>query len=656
MDSLNYSAKNIVTLKGLEAVRKRPGMYIGSTDVNGLHHLVWEIFDNSVDEVLAGYATDIKVTLKKDGSVVIEDNGRGIPVDMHSSGKTGVETVFTELHAGGKFNNNAYKTAGGLHGVGSSVVNALSTHLNVLVFRDKKMYETKFENGDNIIQRTKEIGPTSKRGTMVQFWPNYAIFKNAKLSYEVICERLRESAFLLSNLRIIVNDENTNQKEEFHYKEGIKSFVSFINQNKAVISDIFYVNEKNQKTGIEIEIGMQYNDGYSETIVSFANNVKTRDGGTHESAFKSILTKVINDYAREKGFLKSRDTNFEGSDIREGIVAIISVKVPEAILEFVGQTKDKLSTPEVKKVIEESIQKHLYFWLNENKKNSEKILLKSKQSREAREAARKARNETRKAKDKMSEVKILSGKLTPAQSTKASEKELYLVEGNSAGGSAKLGRDRKFQAILPLRGKVLNTEKARLIDILKNEEIATIINCINAGIGSEFKIENVKYHKVIIMTDADTDGAHIQILLLTFFFRYMKPLIAAGMLYIAQPPLFKVSFNNKNKKENMYFWSEEELKEFIQKNSSKSLEIQRYKGLGEMNSDQLWETTMDPKTRTLIKVTIQDEAIVERRVSTLMGDAVEPRKEWINKNVEFSLEDNFEISSSKQIEKSIVEN
>lgn len=645
MDSLNYSAKNIVTLKGLEAVRKRPGMYIGSTDVNGLHHLVWEIFDNSVDEVLAGYATDIKVTLKKDGSVVIEDNGRGIPVDMHSSGKTGVETVFTELHAGGKFNNDAYKTAGGLHGVGSSVVNALSTHLNVLVFRDKKMYETKFENGDNIIQRTKEIGPTSKRGTMVQFWPNYAIFKNTKLSYEVICERLRESAFLLSNLRIVVNDENTNQKEEFHYKEGIKSFVSFINQNKAVISDIFYVNEKNQKTGIEIEIGMQYNDGYSETIVSFANNVKTRDGGTHESAFKSILTKVINDYAREKGFLKSRDTNFEGSDIREGIVAIISVKVPEAILEFVGQTKDKLSTPEVKKVIEESIQKHLYFWLNENKKNSEKILLKSKQSREAREAARKARNETRKAKDKMSEVKILSGKLTPAQSTKASEKELYLVEGDSAGGSAKLGRDRKFQAILPLRGKVLNTEKARLIDILKNEEIATIINCINAGIGSEFKIENVKYHKVIIMTDADTDGAHIQILLLTFFFRYMKPLIAAGMLYIAQPPLFKVSFNNKNKKENMYFWSEEDLKEFVQKNSSRSLEIQRYKGLGEMNSDQLWETTMDPKTRTLIKVTIQDEAIVERRVSTLMGDAVEPRKEWINKNVEFTLEDNFEINN-----------
>lgn len=653
-----YTSKNIQILQGLEAVRKRPGMYIGSTDVNGLHHLVWEIFDNAVDEAIAGFADEIKLILKKDGSVVVEDNGRGIPVDIHEqTKKTAVETVFTELHAGGKFNTDVYKTSGGLHGVGSSVVNALSSKLNVVVYRDKKIFETEFEYGDNITKRTTEIGTTNKKGTRVQFWPDYPIFKNAKLSYEIISERLREASFLLSGIRIILINEINNSKEEFQYSNGIKSFVEFINSNKSSISDIFIVKDKSNNKGIEVEIGMQYNDGYSETILSFVNNVKTKDGGTHELAFKSSLTKIVNDYAREKGFLKSKDSNFEGNDIREGLVAIISIKVPENLLEFVGQTKDKLSTPEVKKIIEDILNKQLYFWLNENKKNSEKILLKSKQSKEAREAARKAKNETRKAKDKLSEVKILSGKLTPAQSNKPSEKELYLVEGDSAGGSAKLGRNRKFQAILPLRGKVINTEKSRLIDILKNEEIATIINAINAGIGSDFKVENAKYHKIIIMTDADTDGAHIQILLLTFFFRYMKPLILNGMLYIAQPPLFKVSYNQKGKRMQEYFWNEEDLKEFIKNN--KGVEVQRYKGLGEMNSDQLWETTMNPETRTLIKVTIDDEAIVERRVTTLMGDAVEPRKEWINKNVEFTLEDNFEISSSKQREeniKNIVEN
>ena len=635
----NYNADKIITLKGLEAVRKRPGMYIGSTDVNGLHHLVWEIFDNAVDEALAGFASEIKVTLKKDLSIVVEDNGRGIPVDKHKDGKTGVELVFTELHSGGKFNTDSYKTSGGLHGVGSSVVNALSSKLFATVYRNKKEYVTAFENGDKIVQRTKEIGPTSKKGTKIQFWPDYKIFKNAQLSYEVIAERLKESSFLLSGIKIIVKDEIGQNNDEFKYDDGIKSFVEFVNSNKTKLSGVIFVKDKNAE--MEVEIGMQYTDSYSETIISFVNNVKTKDGGTHETAFKNMLTKVINDFGREKGYIKTREPNFEGPDVREGLTAIISVKISETYLEFSGQTKDKLSTPEIKKLVDEVVQKDLYFWLNENKKISEKILLKSKQSKDARDAARKARSDSRKTKDKLSEVKMLSGKLTPAQSKIPAERELFLVEGDSAGGSAKLGRNRKYQAILPLRGKIINTEKARLLDILKNEEIGTIINTVNAGIGSDFDINKAKYHKVIIMTDADTDGAHIQILLLTFFFRYMRPLIVAGMIYIAQPPLFKLKYTKNKKVIQEYLWNEDELATFLKTN--KGVEIQRYKGLGEMNSEQLWETTMDPETRTLIKVTLDDVAIIERRVSVLMGDNVEPRKEWINKNVKFTMEDDFEI-------------
>ncbi|MGL5618004.1 MAG: DNA topoisomerase IV subunit B [Metamycoplasmataceae bacterium] len=635
----NYNADKIITLKGLEAVRKRPGMYIGSTDVNGLHHLVWEIFDNAVDEALAGFATEIKLTLKKDLSIIVEDNGRGIPIDMHKEGKTGVELVFTELHSGGKFNADTYKTSGGLHGVGSSVVNALSSKLIVTVYRDKKEYVTAFENGDTIIERTNEIGSTTKRGTKIQFWPDYKIFKHSQLSYEIIAERLRESSFLLSGIKIIVKDEISGGHDEFKYDDGIKSFVEFINSNKTNISNVVFLKDKNRD--MEVEIGMQYTDSYSETIISFVNNVKTKEGGTHETAFKNMLTKVINDFGREKGYIKNREPNFEGPDVREGITAIISVKISETFLEFSGQTKDKLSTPEIKKLVDDVMQKDFKFWLNENKKTSEKILMKSKQSKEARDAARKARADSRKTKDKLSEVKILSGKLTPAQSKIPAERELFLVEGDSAGGSAKLGRNRKYQAILPLRGKIINTEKAKLLDILKNEEIGTIINTINAGIGSDFDITKAKYHKIIIMTDADTDGAHIQILLLTFFFRYMRLLITEGMVYIAQPPLFKIKYTQRGKVVQDYLWNEEELKNFLKEKSN--VEIQRYKGLGEMNSEQLWETTMDPETRTLIKITLDDVAIIERRVSVLMGDNVEPRKDWINKNVKFTMEDDFEI-------------
>ncbi|MGL5205714.1 MAG: DNA topoisomerase IV subunit B [Metamycoplasmataceae bacterium] len=635
----NYNADKLITLKGLEAVRKRPGMYIGSTDVNGLHHLVWEIFDNAVDEALAGFATEIKLTLKKDLSIIVEDNGRGIPIDMHKEGKTGVELVFTELHSGGKFNADTYKTSGGLHGVGSSVVNALSSKLIATIYRDKKEYVTSFENGDTIIERTHEIGPTTKRGTKIQFWPDYKIFKHSQLSYEIIAERLRESSFLLSGIKIIVKDEISGGKDEFKYDDGIKSFVEFINSNKTNISNVVFLKDKNKD--MEVEIGMQYTDSYSETIISFVNNVKTKEGGTHETAFKNMLTKVINDFGREKGYIKNREPNFEGPDVREGLTVIISVKISETFLEFSGQTKDKLSTPEIKKLVDDVMQKDFKFWLNENKKISEKILMKSRQSKEARDAARKARADSRKTKDKLSEVKILSGKLTPAQSKIPSERELFLVEGDSAGGSAKLGRNRKYQAILPLRGKIINTEKAKLLDILKNEEIGTIINTVNAGIGSDFDITKAKYHKIIIMTDADTDGAHIQILLLTFFFRYMRPLITAGMVYIAQPPLFKLKYTKKGKTIQEYLWNEEELKNFLKEKSN--VEIQRYKGLGEMNSEQLWETTMDPETRTLIKITLDDVAIIERRVSILMGDNVEPRKDWINKNVKFTMEDDFEI-------------
>lgn len=635
MQQNSYTEKDIKKLNGLEAVRKRPGMYIGGTDVNGLHHLVWEIVDNSIDEALAGYANKIIVTINKDSSVSIEDNGRGIPVGKTEDGRSAVELVFTELHAGGKFNEGAYKSSGGLHGVGSSVVNALSSKLDVTVFRDGQIWYTEFEQ-DKIIKRTSSIGKTNKNGTIVHFMPDYSFFKKAKLNTDIISERLKESSFLISSLEIVLNDEINETSETFKYENGIKEFVNFINDSKTPIIEPF--SFKDEKNGVEVEFGFQYTDTYNELILSFVNNVKTRDGGTHETGFKSALTKVFNAFAEEEKVIKGKNT-LDGSDVREGLTAIISLKVPENILEFVGQTKDKLGTPEAKGIVEDIVTKFIKQWITENKQIARKVLEKIKRAYEIRNDERKRKNELRQTKNILKTKQILSDKLTPAQSKKVEEKELFLVEGDSAGGTAKTGRDRRYQAILPLRGKVLNTEKSKLLEILKNVEINTIINTIGAGYGKDFDITKAQYGKIVIMTDADTDGAHIQILLLTFLYRYMRPLIEHGRVFIARPPLYKVTSKGKNKNEIIYAWDDDELKEVLEKLTS--YEIQRYKGLGEMNADQIWDTTMNPKTRTIIKVDIKDASLAERRVTMLMGDNVQARREWIDKNVDFSTDDDF---------------
>lgn len=648
MAQQKYSDSSIQILEGLDAVRKRPGMYIGSTDSRGLHHLIYEIVDNSVDEVLAGFGDKIKVTIHKDNSISVEDNGRGMPTGMHESGIPTLQVIFTILHAGGKFSEEGgYKTSGGLHGVGAAVVNALSEWLTVTVKRDGYAYTQKFINGgkaDGNVTKKKIKGKVT--GTMIHFKPDAEIFSSIEISFETLSERLRESAFLLKKLNIdLIDERKDGQEETFYYEEGIKAFVEYLNEDKDRLTPIGYFEGKHN--GIEVEFAFQYNDGYTDNFLSFVNNVRTRDAGTHETGAKTALTKTFNEYARTAGLLKDKEKNLEGSDIREGIAVILSVRIPENILQFEGQTKNKLGTAEARPAVESVISEHLGFYLAENGEMSQTIVRKALKAREAREAARKAKDATRDSKSRRQRDALISDKLTPAQGRNAKRNELYLVEGNSAGGSAKQGRDRKFQAILPLRGKVINTEKASITDIFKNEEIATMIYTIGAGVGPEFDIKDCNYDKIIIMTDADTDGAHIQTLLLTFFYRYMRPLIDAGKIYLAQPPLYKLAIGSGKKKKEEYLWTDEELAE--KTTDVKNYTIQRYKGLGEMNADQLWETTMDPEKRTLIQVTIDDEAKAERRVSVLMGAKVAPRREWIENNVEFTMEEEGSILDSEEV-------
>lgn len=628
-----YNEKSIKILEGLEAVRKRPGMYIGSTDKRGLHHLVWEIVDNAIDEAINGYGKKITVTLTKVGSVRVSDEGRGVPIGKHSSGKSTPEVIYTVLHAGGKFETDGYKVSGGLHGVGSSVVNALSKWMKVTICREGKICEISFKNGGHVDKELKQIGTTKQTGTTVEFFPDEEIFGNARFSYTTICERMQESAFLINGLTMEVIDEENDKHNTYCYDNGLVSFVEYVNEGKDVLQKV--INFSGEKNGIEVDIAMQYTDSYNENIMSFVNNVKTVDGGSHEVGFKTALTKVFNEYIRANNLLKSKE-GLDGSDTREGLTAIISLKIPENLLQFEGQTKGKLGTPQARTVVESVVYEKLSYYLEENKESATSIMDKALKSKLAREAARKARAEARAGKGKGKSEKVLLGKLTPAQSKEYHKNELFIVEGNSAGGTAKSGRDKRHQAILPLRGKIINCEKSTVADLFKNEEINTIVHAIGAGVGADFDYTESNYGKVIIMTDADDDGAHIQTLLLTFFYRWMRDLIEHGMLYIAVPPLYLVKYN----KDKKYINTNEELNEF--KNTFKGkYTVQRYKGLGEMNADQLWETTMDPSSRTLVKVRIDDKALAEKRVGVLMGDDSEVRKEWIEENVEFTLEDDY---------------
>lgn len=620
--SSNYGASQIQVLEGLEPVRKRPGMYIGSTDKRGLHHLVYEIVDNSIDEAMAGFCDHVDVVIKTDGSILISDNGRGIPTEVHpSTGKSTLEVALTKLHAGGKFGGSGYKVSGGLHGVGVSVVNALSIKLIATIERDGYMYRQEYSRGIPKAD-VAVVEKSSKTGTTIQFWPDDEIFETCDFEYDVIRRRLREMAFLNKGIRIKLFDERTDSEVDYCFEGGIKSFVEYLNKNKSALFEepIYFTNQD----GLNIvEVAMQYNDGYTENIHSFANNISTHEGGTHETGFKSALTKVVNDYAKKYNLMKQSEENLMGEDIREGLTAIVSVKLPEP--QFEGQTKTKLGNSFMRTMVESTVSKGLTQYLEENPKVSKIIVEKCLTARRAREAAKKARDLTRRK--TAFESASLPGKLADCSERDASKCEIYIVEGDSAGGSAKQGRDRKFQAILPLRGKILNVEKTRQDKALTNAEIRAMITAFGTGIGADFNMEKLRYNKIICMTDADVDGSHIRTLLLTFMYRYMRPLVEEGHVYIAQPPLYKVT---KGKTEK-YFYDDESLKTYLEEIGD-GFTIQRYKGLGEMNADQLWDTTMDPEKRTLLQVTLENAMEADETMNILMGDNVEPRREFIEQN------------------------
>ncbi|MCQ2801127.1 MAG: type IIA DNA topoisomerase subunit B [Bacilli bacterium] len=634
----DYSAKDIDLLEGLAGVRKRPAMYIGSTNLTGVHHLVWEIVDNAVDEALSGYGNTIKITIFKDGSLGVEDEGRGIPVDIHQqTGMPAVQLIFTTLHSGGKFSNKAYTSSAGLHGVGSAVTNALSEYCDVTVFKGGKIHHIRFEDGGKLVTPIEVLGNTKKKGTLVRFKPDPRIFSTVDFKYDIIANHIQESAFLLKGVKFVLSDERTGEKVEFCYNEGIKEYIGSLETNKKVLGEI--VAFEGMDDSISIDIAMQYAyEDYSENIYSYANNVRTRDGGTHEQGFRQGLTKAVNDYAEENGLLRNKQ-KLEGNDIREGLTAIISLKIPEEKLEYEGQTKQKLGTPEALPIISNFIYNNFSYYLAEHKEFAVNLIKKCQDSMAARVAARKARDEARSKKTVKQDI-VLSDKLTPAASKDYDKNELFIVEGDSAGGTAKKSRDRMHQAILPLRGKPLNTFGLSLDKVLKNEECATLINTIGCGVLENCNPDNSHYGKIIFMTDADTDGAHIQTLLITFFYNFMRPLILKGKVFVALPPLYRASREVKGKEIYKYAWDDEGLAE-AKKELGGTPRVNRYKGLGEMNDDQLKESTMDPKTRQLLKVTIEDSVLAEQRLITLMGNDPSQRRSWIEENINFNEVDSF---------------